>query len=437
MIKVRNELLTLNIGSFYFAKNYPLLFLSQIIPLNRYKGKGGIIMKNIVILGGGYAGINLIKSLKSQLKNEIGNSVRIILVDKNPYHFRKVILFKLVTEEVQIKIPFEQYCSEGIEFVQGEVLNLHSNSKNVELKVENEQIINLPYDYLVISLGSVVKVNSAIPGGISLGDENSALSIREQINNLIQRAKLIDDKEKQKDALRIAVVGGGITGIETVSELIEWYKNKLDTAGINPDHGEILLLDPKEHLLDGASLKVSKKLENKLSDLGVKFIPKTRVREYNENRLHCENGSVYSVGVCIVTNGLSANPLIKKMELPLSEQNQLIVNDIYSVKGYNDIFAIGDCARVVDRKTNQIDGMTCKEGIPQAQRLGKILTNLLLNRPNKITHKGYPAKGYCISLGPHEAFVWGQKWGIDFVITGKLGLQIRKMTWDLASLVTK
>ncbi|MBP0725712.1 FAD-dependent oxidoreductase [Bacillus sp. RG28] len=393
-------------------------------------------MKNIIVLGGGYAGIHLIKSLKNQLKNEIGSSVRIILVDKNPYHFRKVLLFKVVTEEVQIKIPFEHYCSEGIEFMQGEVLNVDSTSKNVELKVENEQVINLPYDYLVIALGSVAKVNSTIPGGISLGDEKSALLIREQINDLIQCAKLIDDKEKQKDALRIAVVGGGITGIETVSELVEWYKNKLGIAGINPEHGEILLLDPKEHLLDIAPLKVCEKLEHKLRDLGVKFIPKTRVREYKENQLHCENGAVYSVRTCIVTNGLSANPLIKKMGLPLSEHNQLIVNDIYCVNGYNNIFAIGDCARVVDRKTNQIDSMTCKEAVPQAQRLGKILTNLLLNRPNKVTHKGFPVKGYGISLGPHEAFVWAQKWGIDFVITGKLGLRIRKMTWDQASLVT-
>ena len=393
-------------------------------------------MKNIVILGGGYAGINLIKSLKTQLKNEIGSSVRIILVDKNPYHFRKVLLFKIVTEEVQIKIPFERYCSDGIEFVQGEVLNVNSSSKNVELKTENEQVINLPYDRLVLALGSVAKVNSAVAGGISLGDETNALLIREQLNELIQSAKLIEDKEKQKDLLRIAVVGGGITGIETVSELAEWYKNKLGIEGINPDHGEILLLDPKEHLLDSAPLKVSVKLEKKISDLGIKFIPKTRVREYKENQLHCENGVVYPVGTCIVTNGLSANPLIKKLQLPLSEHNQLIVNDIYCVEGYSDIFAIGDCARVVDRKTNQIDGMTCKEAIPQAQRLGKILTNLLLNRPNKVMHKGYPMKGYGISLGPHEAFVWVQKWGIDFVITGKLGLQIRKMTWDLASLVT-
>ena len=393
-------------------------------------------MKNIVILGGGYAGINLIKSLKNQLKSEIGNSVRIILVDKNPYHFRKVLLFKIVTEEVKIKIPFEQYCSEGIEFVQGEVLNVNSKSKIVELKIENEQVLNLPYDCLVIALGSVVKVNSAIPGGVSLGDEKSALLFREQIIDLIQRAKLIDDKEKQKDILRIAVVGGGITGIETVSELVEWYKNKLSSAGIDPEHGEILLLDPKEHLLDNAPLKVSEKLELKLIELGVKFIPKTRVREFKENQLHCENGCVYSVGACIVTNGLSVNPLIKKLQLPLSEHNQLIVNDFYGVKGYSDLFAIGDCARVVDRKTNKVDGMTCKEAIPQAQRLSKILTNLHLNRANKVAHKGYPVKLYCISLGPHEGFVWVQKWGIDFVITGKLGLQVRKMTWDQASLVT-
>ncbi|MFD3450248.1 NAD(P)/FAD-dependent oxidoreductase [Microbacteriaceae bacterium 4G12] len=391
-------------------------------------------MKTIVILGGGYAGINLIHSLKKDLSSELGKNIRIILVDKQAYHFRKVLLFRAITEESELKIPFQRYLSEGVEFVQGEVLELKKGEKKLCLKVEQEQI-DISYDYLVIALGSVMKENPVRLGGIQLTDLNSAHAIRKQLNNIIEQAKSVNDVLLRKELLSIAVVGGGISGIETVAELAVWFKEQLRQARINPAEAKLFLFDPNSHLLHNTPLKVSLKLERKLNEMGVQFVSNARVKEYKDGQIYCVDGRTFSVGACIVTTGTKANPIIQTFHLPVSENNQLIVDDCYCVEGYIDIFAIGDCARVIDSNTQHIDGMTCKEAIPQAQRLSKIIKSKVFNIPNRITHQEYPVKLYCISLGPKSGFVWVQKWGMNFILSDKLGLKLREYTWEQASLL--
>ncbi|MEI5909275.1 FAD-dependent oxidoreductase [Bacillus spongiae] len=395
-------------------------------------------MKTIVILGGGYAGINLIESLKKELKEELGSTVKIILIDKNAYHFRKVMLMKAITENrnaLQLKIPFHHYFSKGIELEQGEVVSLNKTNKEVSLQTEGKQLKELSYDYLAITLGSRVKEQEAIVEGITLKDEESAHKIRNQLLALLNRTKVISKGNEQIIAPKIAVVGGGITGIETASELAIWLEEQAQANGIAPHTIDVLLFDPKQRLLPQAPKHISEKLEKKVKRLGVSFIPNTRVKEFENGRLTCEDGKSYEVGSCIFTNGVQVTPIVKQFNLPLSDRGQLIVNDHYEVAESPGIYAIGDCAQIKDPITNEYDGMTCKEAIPQSQRLAKILKNKMTHSSNQVIHKSIPYRLFCISLGPHEGFVWIQKWGLNFTITGQLGMRFRQFTWDIASLV--
>ena len=79
-------------------------------------------MKHIVILGGGFAGINLVNGLIKEFGHSIGKDVKITLVDKNSFHFRKVLLFKMIIEDVQLKVPLTRYCTNGVEYLKGAFL---------------------------------------------------------------------------------------------------------------------------------------------------------------------------------------------------------------------------------------------------------------------------------------------------------------------------
>lgn len=392
-------------------------------------------MKHIIVLGGGFAGINLVNGLIKEFGHSIGKDVKITLVDKNSFHFRKVLLFKMIIEDVNLKVPLTRYCKNGVEYLKGEVTAFHHTKKTITLKIENEQNKTLQYDYLVVALGSVVQEVSSKLGGITLSSINSALDIRQKLQSLILQAKAEENKDVRKGLLCVAIVGGGITGIETAAELTAWFKKEVQEAGLHSNEVEIILFDSKEHLLRGVPVKVSKKLVKELNRLGITIRVKTKVKQFEDGQILCADGTTYRVGECIWTTGIKVNPFIQTLQFPLTKEHQILVTDTYCIQGYPNIFSIGDCARIIDRKTNQVDGMTCKEAIPQAARLSKILNNEVYGNSHSIKHKAFPIKLYCISLGPDNGFVWAQKWGLDFTITGKMGARIREKTWDQASLL--
>lgn len=390
-------------------------------------------MKHIVILGGGYAGINLLNGLKKEFGPLLGKKVKITLVDKNSFHFRKVLLFKTIVEDADLKVPLERYCTEGMEYVKGEAIACNHDKKEVTIKIETEQIQTIQYDYLVFALGSVMQEVLSTQGGVTLSNVKAALEIRQKLLSLIQVARAEENSKVRRELLRIAIVGGGITGIETSCELCVWLKEEVRKAGLDPDEVEVILFDAKEYVLH--PVKVSERLAYELKKLGITLLSKTRVELFENGQILCTDGTTYAAGECIWTPGVKVNPIIHAFHLPLSNQNQIVVTDTYRVEGYSHIYAIGDCARIIDKKTNQVDGMTCKEAIPQAARLSKILKNEISGIANFITHKAYPVKLYCISLGPNNGFVWVQKWGLDFIVSGKIGARIRERTWDQASLL--
>lgn len=409
--------------------------MSQMKILNRFKGKGGIKMKHIIILGGGFAGINLLNGLKKELRSSLGKEVKITLIDKNSFHFRKVLLFKSVVEDADLKVPLKRYCTDGMECIKGEVIACNHSEKEIEVKLEDERIRTVQYDYLVFALGSVIQEIPSTLGGTTLSSVQTAATVRQKLLSLIQLAKMEENKEVRRELLRAAIVGGGITGIETSAEICVWFKEEVQKADLNPAEVEVILFDSKEHLLRGVPVKVSERLTDELKKIGIKCICKTKVMKFENGQLLCTNGTTYAAGECVWTLGVKVNPIIQSFQLPLSNENQILVTNTYSIEGHSHIYAIGDCARIVDKKTNQVDGMTCKEAIPQATRLSKILKNEIHGICNSVTHKAYPIKLYCISLGPHNGFVWIQKWGLDFILSGKMGARIRERTWDQASLL--
>ncbi|KOP80974.1 hypothetical protein AMS59_00560 [Lysinibacillus sp. FJAT-14745] len=391
-------------------------------------------MKNIVIVGGGYAGINLLEGLKKEFQGQIGKSVRIILIDKNSYHLKKVLLVRAAIRDINLKIPFSEYCQDGIEFIQGEAVALQKQNQQITINIGNEKTGNLHYDYLVLAFGSVIKEIPKDFGGITLKDRQSAIEIREQLLSLMESFKALEKSQQNQSLFKVAVVGGGIAGIETAAEIAVWSKEQLTEAGVNPNLVEVLLFDAKDRLLPEAPEKVSEKLANHLKNVGVVVKNKTRVSHCKEGQLYTNDGQKYAVGTCIFNPGVEANPIISKLGVSMSEKNQIIVNHSYQVKDEEHIYSIGDCALIADYKNNHPDGMTCKEAIPQATRLSKILKASISQTPVNILHESYPVKFFCISLGPNNGFLWTQKWGLDFTIAGKLGAKIRNYTWELASL---
>ncbi|WP_163100235.1 NAD(P)/FAD-dependent oxidoreductase [Peribacillus alkalitolerans] len=378
--------------------------------------------QTIVIIGGGYAGINAIDALK---KEKFNKDYRIVLIDKQPNHFKKVKLFKGIVDEdfSELFIPFSNYCTDGVEFLQGELKAVNHEKQKIEVLDVNGEMIHLHYDLMIMTLGSVIKEVNPIYGGTTLSSLQNARKIRQDLLNELS------DKSK----LRISIIGAGITGIETSAEIATWLRNEAEQKGLKASDVEIYLLNQHDRLMLDIPEKVSRNLEKRLKNSGVTTIHHINAHKFENSKIYYNEGSEMASDYCIWTVGMQPHPCLQDLGLPLMDHGKLLIDSWYRLKGCKNIYSIGDCAHIVDSSTGQVAGMTCKEAVAEAKSLAKIIKADLAGYGIE-GHKAYPSL-YCIGLGPTDGFFWAQKWGMDFVLTGKLGVKMRDFTWNIASLV--
>ncbi|KAA1182001.1 NAD(P)/FAD-dependent oxidoreductase [Paenibacillus sp. B2(2019)] len=387
-----------------------------------------------IVIGGGYAGINAVKAIRKTFKGQASKrTLRLILIDKNPYHFRKVLLFKPAVGDEEITIPLTRLFPEGVEFVQATVTKIESGERRLLCQDAVGNKNSIKYDFLVLAVGSIVRQPDPDLGGIALASLDAAWKIREAWRANIKKAvKEKSSKERQR-LMTIAVVGAGISGIETSAELAYFFRDDAVSLGLDPNAVRINLFNANKRLFPEGPAKVGLKLERSLDACGVTTLHGSRVLQEKEGVLTLSNGETMSAGLCVWTLGLLPNPMLQSIGLPITPEGYVIVDASYRVQGAQGVYSIGDCARIVDPASGWVDGKTCKEATAQAARLGKILSADIAGRPAPM-HKEF-IDFFCFALGPEQGMVWTHQWGLNIIFTGKLGWRIRKFTWDSASLL--
>lgn len=383
--------------------------------------------KNCLIIGGGFAGLNAAVTMAKKLKK----NYNIILMDKNEFHLRRVLLFKVATEGKEIKIPFTELLPENVQFVQGILTSINKEENQVCYQNCDSQKKILKYDKLILAFGSIINSVSEDCGGISLKDVQSAKDIEDSWHKNFDKAKYTENESERKALLSVAIVGAGITGIETATELAYAMKDYAKKIGISSDFGTVYLINSHKDIFEQASPNIRRSIRKEIEKCGVTIIDNREGIRFENNILKLkENDEELSVGEVIWTLGVSINPIINSLDLPLTSQGKIIVNKNYLVE--KNIYSIGDCAHIVDFGTGHVDGMTCKEAVPQAHRLVKVLQAELKNRPLP-EHKSY-TKLFCISMGPNNGIYWMKLGSRNILLKNRLGWLMRAYTWNLVSL---
>ncbi|GLX66474.1 putative oxidoreductase [Paenibacillus glycanilyticus] len=388
----------------------------------------------VVVVGGGYAGIHAVKAVWKQNAAEAGDrKLRILLMDPNPYHLRKVLLFKPAVGEDPITVPWNRLLPESASFVQGNACKVNASAKQLEYQNAEGQIEHVAYDALVISIGSVAREAEAGLGGITLSGKEAASRIKEQWMHNMRAARLEDKAEERQRLLTAAVAGAGITGIETASELAYAMKEEAVRQGLNPAEVRVHLLNSQDRLFAEGPVKASRKLEEELGKCGVAVHHRKKAVREDNGSLRLSDGTTLPVGLTVWTLGLVANPAVRSLGLPVTDDGRLLVDESYRVHNSQGVYAIGDCAYIVDPVSGEAARMTCKEAIPQAQRLGKIMAADRSGSPAP-RHKQV-MDGFTIGLGPGRGMTWTRKWGLDIIISGNLSYKIKRFVWDYASML--
>jgi NADH dehydrogenase len=387
-----------------------------------------------IVVGGGFAGIHAMKAIhKAHRAIGSGQKLNLILLDQQPHHIRKVLLFRPAVSSSNITVPWEQLLPEDTVFIQGSVEKVETDNKSLLYTDFEGNQQQLAYDVLVMAIGSVARRLETEHGGIALTGVSAATQIYDLWQDNMRRAAEVENKEERQRYLTAAVAGAGISGVETAAELAFAMRAEAGKYGFHPSEVQVHLVNAQERLFLEGPFKVSQKLEQDLAECGVTVHHKRKVIREEGGCLLLSDGDSLAVGLTVWTLGLMPNPVLRTMGLPLTNNGQVIVDDSYRVTDADGVYAIGDNALIVERASGKVSQMTCKEAIPQAQRLGKIVAADLTGSEAP-KHKAV-MDAFVIGLGPGRGLLWTHKWGLDIIISGKLAYKIKSFVWDYSSML--
>ncbi|KFF15089.1 NAD(P)/FAD-dependent oxidoreductase [Flavobacterium hydatis] len=357
----------------------------------------------IVIIGGGFAGINLAKELVNH------NQIQVTLVDKNNYNFFPPLIYQVATaflEPSSISYPFRKFFAgkKNLHFRLGELQEV--------VPSENKVILNngeLAYDYLVFATGaetSYFGMENVMKNAIPMKTLNDAIVMRNTLLKNLEKAAITKDIRKRRKLLTIVVAGGGPTGVEVSGMFAEMRKNillkeypELDTTASN-----VYLVDGGDALLAPMSKASQQDTLKALTDLGVVVKLNNRVTDYVDDIVYFSNGETIHTKNLIWAAGVSAKAF-DGIPMESYGRGKRMATDAYNkVNGLENVYAIGDTS-IMDTDPAFPNGhpQVAQVAIQQGINLAKNFKSLAQNKPLKPFI--YVDKGSMAIIGKNKAVV--------------------------------
>ena len=357
----------------------------------------------IIIVGGGFAGLNLAKSLAGKKEFEI------TLVDKNNYHFFPPLLYQVATSFIEpsnISYPFRKLFQDSgnIFFFNGTLQLINDKEKYIE--TDNGR---LPYDYLVVAMGTETNyfgMKNVEAFSLPMKTIDDALGLRNTHLLHLEEATRTIDEQKRKELTTIVIAGGGPTGVEVAGMLAEMADHI-----VTKDYPELLNFSKEIYLIDaGPSLlgPMSKKAQNEayqaLEHLGVKIKLNTSVKDYQDNTVFLSDNTEIKCQTLVWASGVIARAAPGLPEESITRGRRIMVDAYNKVLGTENVFAIGDiCFQNHEPKFANGHPQLAQVAIQQGNLLAKNFEHLHQSKPLKPF--AYKDKGSMAIISKFKAVV--------------------------------
>ncbi|MCI6988223.1 MAG: NAD(P)/FAD-dependent oxidoreductase [Campylobacter sp.] len=369
------------------------------------------MVKEILVLGGGYGSLRCVLTLQKYLKDE---EVCVTLVSKHDYHYATTLLHKVASGT---------YSSRKARVYYRKIIK-RKNFKFIKDKIEKIDLQNkivygkyacYGYDYLVIGLGFEVNsfgVKGVKEHALKIKTLNKAIEIRTHIEDKFKNFKLTSDKYD----LSFVVCGSGFTGVEFASEFANRVVSLCEISGIDKNLVKIYLVGRDERILPMFSKKMSQKAKEKIENLNIQIV-KANVIECQKDGVLVENedgktDKIYA-NTTLWCAGVKGSAVIEHSGLS-SENSRVGVDEFLKVTNFENVFGVGDCAVATkkDLKHAPTAQLAYQMGEYVAFNLIKLLNHQNLSKPFKFEHRGTVC-----SIGHTDAV--GMAFGLEF--SGEFG----------------
>ncbi|TXS92838.1 NAD(P)/FAD-dependent oxidoreductase [Parahaliea maris] len=377
-------------------------------------------MTHIVIVGGGVGGLELATALGRKLGRK--GTAEVTLIDRNHTHIWKPLLHEVASGSLDAELDAVNYRvhahRNGFHFELGTLCGVDRSHKRIQLAplVDDTGDEILPhrekaYDYLVLAVGSVsndFNVEGVSQHCIFLDSPGQAQVFHQRLVDRFIRLDQELESGQVDRKLRIAIVGGGATGVELSAELFkarEWFST-YGLKTITPNHLEVSLIEAGPRLLPALNERISAGAHRELLKLGVKVRVATAVVSASKEGLTTKEGELIRADLMVWAAGVKAPGYLAGIEgVETNRMGQLLVEPTLQLKGDPDIYALGDCAGF---------GMTGPDGEqrwvpPRAQSAHQMAACIASNLRRRLKDKPqqpfqYKDMGSLVSLSEYSAF---------------------------------
>jgi len=361
-------------------------------------------MREVLVLGAGFGGLSFAKHFHHP-------RAHVTLIDRTNHHLFQPLLYQVATAGLSapdIAQPIRSILSNDAEVtvLMEDVLDIQLKKKEVVL----EKSV-LPYDYLVLALGSRTTYfghpewEQYAPGLKTLDD---ALRIRNNILSAFEEAETETNPDRLNRLMTIVVVGGGPTGVELAGAFAELVRFVLrrDFRHIDPGLARVILIEASPVVLSHMPLDLAQDATETLRRLGVQVRTSTRVKEISQGRVDLESGETIFSENIVWAAGVGATKLTQQLGVELDRAGRVKVNPDLSVPGYPHVFAIGDMATVIEPNGKPVPGVS-----PAAMQMGRHVAEIIMSEmdaphaPLRLPFK-YWDKGTMATIGRSAAVAY-------------------------------
>ncbi|PIB36956.1 NADH dehydrogenase [Reichenbachiella sp. 5M10] len=355
-------------------------------------------LPRIVIIGGGFGGLRFVKNIDTR-------KYQVVLLDRYNYHTFQPLLYQVATaglEPDSIAGPLRKTFQKKKNFY-----FRMAAAKNVDpvAKIVETNIGQLRYDHLVLACGSITNFfnneefeQRAFP----LKQLPHALNLRSQILQNFEKAVLKNDEQEVQRLMNYVIVGGGPTGVEVAGALGELKKKVLpkDFPELNLNKMQIYLIEGQDRLLGGMSQKSGEKVFEYLKKFDVNLYVGKIVKSFDGETVVLNDGMTIPSETLIWAAGVNGNAL-QGMNDTVTRDNRYQVDEYSQVRGFDEIYAIGDVAAMQSEELQRGHPMLA----PVATQQGDLLAKNLNKGLEKSTWKPfkYMDKGTMATVGRNKA----------------------------------
>ncbi|MBQ4345271.1 MAG: NAD(P)/FAD-dependent oxidoreductase [Muribaculaceae bacterium] len=355
--------------------------------------------ERIVVIGGGFAGINFIKKLDKKRFD-------VLLVDKNNYHSFPPLFYQIASSGLDpgsISFPFRREMRKGS--VKGARYNM-GDVKTIDVanKTITTQFETIEYDKLVIAAGTTNNffgMTDLYKRVFTLKSTPEAIRCRNEILDRLERASLCKDEKQRRRILSFVVIGGGPTGVEIAGAIGEMKRYILhrEYPNITTDDLNITLIEGTDRLLRTMSETASREALEYLGHLMVNVKLQKTMKSYENNVVTFADGEQLYSEMVIWTAGVTGEPMeIIGTDFQRGPGNRFIVDEYNRVKGLNEVYALGDISLMMCDAYPKGHPQLAQVAIQQAKLLAKHLNK----NEFKTTFK-YVDKGSMATVGRNRA----------------------------------